>query len=153
DEASLRRGAARLLPPDRVIIEILESVVPGEGVTELCKELCNAGYVLALDDFIGHSKWDLLMPMIKFLKVDFRAADSDARREIAQRFRSKGIKMLAEKVETQADLQEARSMGYSYFQGFFFCKPSMVSTRDIPGNKLICLRILEAVSASPFSHD
>lgn len=153
DEASLRRGAALLLPPNQVIIEILESVTPNEEIAELCRGLCNAGYVLALDDFIGHSKWDVLMPMIKFLKVDFRAADSDARREIAQRFRGRGTKMLAEKVETQTELQEARSMGYSYFQGYFFCKPTMVATRDIPGNKLNCLRILEAVSATPISHD
>jgi c-di-GMP-related signal transduction protein len=152
DEASLRRGAARLLPPDRVIIEILENVAPTEEVVELCKDLCKAGYVLELDDFIGHGKWDVLIPLIKFLKVDFRAANSDTRREITQRFRGRGIQMLAEKVETQADLQEARSMGYTYFQGFFFCKPSMVAARDIPA-KLNCLRILEAVALSPFSDD
>jgi c-di-GMP-related signal transduction protein len=153
DEASLRRGAARLLPPDRVIIEILENIAPTDEVVELCKDLCKAGYILALDDFIGHSKWDALIPLIKFLKVDFRAANSDTRKEITQRFRGRGIQMLAEKVETQADLQEARSMGYTFFQGFFFCKPSMVAARDIPGNKLNCLRILEAVAASPFSDD
>jgi c-di-GMP-related signal transduction protein len=56
DEASLCRGAARLLPPDRVVIEILESVAPSEEVIEHCKALCAAGYVLALDDYIGHSK-------------------------------------------------------------------------------------------------
>jgi c-di-GMP-related signal transduction protein len=56
DEVSLRRGAALLLPPDRVIIEILESVAPTDEVVSLCQDLCNAGYVLALDDFIGHNK-------------------------------------------------------------------------------------------------
>jgi EAL and modified HD-GYP domain-containing signal transduction protein len=152
DEASLRRGAALLLPPDRVTIEILESVAPTDEVIHLCKELCAAGYVLALDDYIGHSKWDALIPLVKFLKVDFRAADSDTRGEIVQRFQGRGIRFLAEKVETQADLQEARSLGYSFFQGFFFCKPAMVATRDIPGNKLNCLRILEAIAPN-FSHD
>jgi len=50
------------------------------------------------------------------------------------------------KVETQADLQEARMLGYSFFPGSFFCKPAMGVTRDIPGNKLNCLRILEAIA-------
>jgi EAL and modified HD-GYP domain-containing signal transduction protein len=62
DEASLRRGAARLLPPDRVVIEILESVAPSDEDIQLCKGLCAAGYVLALDDYIGHSKWENLIP-------------------------------------------------------------------------------------------
>ena len=40
--------------------------------------------------------------------------------------------MLAEKVETEEELQEARHLRYSFFQGYFFCRPSMVSGRDIP---------------------
>ncbi len=153
DLAALQRGAARLLPPDRVIIEILETVVPTPEVVQICKELCDSGYVLALDDFIGHAKWEPLLPLAKFLKVDFRAADADTRAAIGKRFRGRGMELLAEKVETQAELQEARSMGYSFFQGYFFCKPSMISARDIPGNKLNYLRLLEAVSSAEFSHD
>jgi len=57
------------------------------------------------------------------------------------------------KVETQADLQEARMLGYSFFPGSFFCKPAMGVTRDIPGNKLNFLRILEAIAPENFSHD
>jgi c-di-GMP phosphodiesterase len=87
DEPSLRRGAARFLPPDRVIIEILETISPTLEVVQLCKDLCDSGYALALDDFVGHTKWDPLLPLAKFLKVDFRAADSDTRRAIVQRFR------------------------------------------------------------------
>lgn len=152
DESALQRGAARLLPPGRVVIEILETVSPTPQVVQLCKDLCDSGYVLALDDFIGHAKWDPLLPLAKFLKVDFRAADADTRRSIGRRFGGRGVRLLAEKVETQAELQEARSMGYTFFQGFLFGKPSMVAAREIPGNKLNCLRLLEAVSPVEFSH-
>jgi hypothetical protein len=126
DEPALQRGAARLLPPDRVVIEILETVTPTPDVIRLCKELSDAGYVLALDDYIGHPKWEPLIPLVKFIKADFRDADadSDARRAIAERFRNSDLHLLVEKLETQAELQEARSLGYSFFQGFFFCKPA-----------------------------
>jgi c-di-GMP-related signal transduction protein len=153
DEASLLRGAARLLPRDRVVVEILETVSTSPEVISACKALCEAGYVLALDDFIGHAKWEPLFPLVKFLKVDFRSADCDARRAISHQFRGRGIQLLAEKVETQADVEEARALGYTLFQGFFFCKPAMVSTREIPANKLNCLRLIEAVSAPDFSHE
>jgi c-di-GMP-related signal transduction protein len=153
DEAALQRGAARLLPPDRVVIELLETIVPSPEVIQHCRDLCASGYTLALDDFVDHPKWEPLLSIAKFLKIDFRASDGDSRRAMAQRFRARGIQLVAEKVETQSEINEARSLGYTFFQGYFFCKPSMVSTRDIPGNKLNYLRLLQAVSSPEFSLD
>jgi c-di-GMP-related signal transduction protein len=63
------------------------------------------------------------------------------------------MQLLAEKVETQAELNEARSLGYTFFQGYFFCKPAMLNAREIPGNKLHYLRLLAAVSPAAFSHE
>jgi EAL and modified HD-GYP domain-containing signal transduction protein len=54
--------------------------------------------------------------------------------------------MLAEKVETQADFTEARDRGFVYFQGYFFRRPEMLNTRDMPANRLQCLRMLREVS-------
>src|SRR5581483_9762966 len=113
DEAALLRGAPRLLPAERIVVEVLETVRPTPDVVQACAGLHAAGYPLALDDFADHPKWQPLLPLAKFLKVDFR---------------------------------EARSLGYSYFQGFFFCKPAMVSAKGIPGNKLNYVEILAAVS-------
>jgi c-di-GMP-related signal transduction protein len=54
DLSALQRGAARLLPPDHVVVEILETITPTPEIVQLCKDLCASGYVLALDDYIGH---------------------------------------------------------------------------------------------------
>jgi c-di-GMP-related signal transduction protein len=152
DQSALLRGAPRLLPPQRIVVEILETVSPTPEVVQACTDLCNSGYVLALDDFADHPRWEPLIPLAKFLKVDFRASNTEARRAIAERYRSNGMQLLAEKVETQSDVQEARTLGYSYFQGFFFCKPVMIEGRDIPGNKLIYLQLLEAVASPELSY-
>ena len=163
DFLALQRGTARLLPPDQVVIEILESITPSAEVVQLCADLCNDGYSLALDDYVGHPKWEPLIPLVKFLKVDFRACDPPARAAIANRHRAKidatgaangnAMRLLAEKVETNDDLLEARSLGYTFFQGFFFCKPSTLSAREIPSNKLNCLRLLHLVASPDFSYD
>lgn len=152
DEAALLRGAPRLLPPQRIVVEILETVNPTPELIQACADLSQAGYTFALDDFADHEKWQPLMPFTKFLKVDFRASDGDVRRAIAKRYRSNGMHLLAEKVETQADVKEARALGYSYFQGYFFCKPTMVEGKGIPGNKLIYLQLLEAIAAPVLSY-
>lgn len=151
DRGALLRGAPRLLPAQRIVVEVLETISPAPEILDACSSLHAAGYPLALDDFTDHPKWQPLIPIAKFLKVDFRAADSAARRAIAERYRGDGLQLLAEKVETQDEVQEARSLGYSCFQGFFFCKPAMVEGRDIPGNKLNCLQLLSAVSGPDFS--
>lgn len=153
DQAALLAGTPRLLPHQRIVIEVLESVAPSPEIIEACANLCRDSYVLALDDFADHPKWQPLIPLAKYLKVDFRATDMDARRAIAQRYGGNGIHLLAEKVETLAELDEARATGYSYFQGFFFSKPAMMESRDIPGNKLICLQLLQAVSEPQLSFE
>jgi c-di-GMP-related signal transduction protein len=167
DLLALQRGTARLLPPDQVVIEILENITPTQEVVQLCAELCNEGYTLALDDYVGHPKWEPLLPLVKFLKVDFRGCDPPVRAAIANRHRNKldlvananpgananGMRLLAEKIETNDDLLEARSLGYTFFQGYFFCKPTTLSAREIPGNKLNCLRLLHLVASPDFNYD
>ena len=147
DEMALRLGAPRLMPPDRVVLEILENVKPTSEIVNLCRELRHDGYLLALDDFLGDETLQPLIEIVSYLKVDFTLLDAEGRRRVAEKYSDNGIALLAEKVETQRDLDEARNLGYSYFQGYFFCKPSMLETRNIPGNKLIQLQLISAVAA------
>lgn len=147
DETALLQEAASLLPPDRVVLEILESVTVNEAVVSACGTLVERGYVLALDDFADIAKWEPLLHLATFLKVDFRATDEKTCRAAVKKYAPKGLQMLAEKVETRVQLHEARSQGYAYFQGYFFCKPQMVSTREIPGSKVNYVRLLAAIAA------
>jgi len=151
NEEALQRGSVRLLPPARIVVEILEGVEPSPAMVRACTELHEDGYTLALDDFVDHPKWKPLIGLASILKVDFRALDADARKAIAKRYRPKGLELVAEKVETQAEVREAEEFGYQYFQGFFFCRPQMISGRDIPAAKLTCLRLLSAVATPEMS--
>jgi c-di-GMP-related signal transduction protein len=147
DELALRLGAAKLLPPDRIVVEILETVNPTGELVALCRELRSAGYILALDDFIDQPKLAPLVELVQFLKVDFQLLDASGRERVAKKYLNGKRALLAEKVETEQELSEARHLGYSYFQGYFFCKPSMIETREIPGDKLLQLQLLTAVAA------
>ena len=153
DELALRLGAPRLLPPDRIVVEILESVKPTDEIVGICRELRQDGYSLALDDFLGDPALQPLVDLAHYLKVDFTLLDADGRKRVAEKYLGNGLSLLAEKVETQNDLDEARNLGYCYFQGYFFCKPSMLETRDIPGNKLIQLQLLSAVASQDLNCD
>jgi EAL and modified HD-GYP domain-containing signal transduction protein len=146
DELALRLGAPRLLPPDRIVVEILETVKASDEIVSICRELREAGYTLALDDFVDDPAVAPLVEFAHFLKVDFQLLDHQGRERIAAKYGKNGLRLLAEKVETEQELAEARRLGFAYFQGYFFCKPWMLETRGIPGNKLVYLELLNAVA-------
>lgn len=153
DEMALRLGAPRLLPADRIVVEILETVRPTEEMLGACRELRSAGYQLALDDFVDSPGITPLVEFASFLKIDFQMFDARARSAVARKYADNHIRLLAEKVETESEFREARDLGFSYFQGYFFCKPSMVETREIPGNKAIQLQLLATVAAPELHFD
>jgi len=134
-------GTASILPPERTVVEILENVQADGDLLEACRALGERGYRLALDDFTVPEKVDTLTSVADFLKVDFRATTPEQQLDAATRFKGQ-LELLAEKVESQEEFERARDMGYQYFQGFFFARPVISSTRQIPGFKLQFLRIL-----------
>jgi c-di-GMP-related signal transduction protein len=152
DRDALLNGAALLLPPGRTVLEILQSVEPTPEVVHACEDLCRRGYHLALDDFVDHPKWAPLVALAKFLKVDFCVSQAEEREAIAHRYGGTNLHLLAEKVETHASKRDADRLGYSFFQGHFFCKPNMVEARQVPPNKAIYLNLLQAASAAEISH-
>ena len=153
DEVALRLGAARLLPADRIVVEILETVRPTEDIVSICRELRADGYQLALDDFLDEPVWAPLVDLAQFLKIDFRLMDQCARERLTKKYAGHGIALLAEKVETRKEMEEARKLGFQYFQGYFFCKPAMMETRDISRNKLVHLQLLTAVAKEEMDYE
>lgn len=137
---------ASVLPKKQIVVEILENVEPDAEVMEACRRLKKKGYILALDDFVYDANFDDLLKMADIVKVDFFVSDVDERRRMAEAFIPRGIKMLAEKVETQEEFKQALEMGYSYFQGYFFSKPVIVSKKDVPGFKINQLRMLQMIN-------
>jgi len=136
---------APLLPPQQTVIEILETVVPDATVMEACKRLREAGYLIALDDFVAEDPREALTGLVDIIKVDMRATRADEQAALVKRL-GKQHRMLAEKVETRQEFQAARALGFTYFQGYFFRKPEVMAARDIPANRLNYLRLLQAVS-------
>ncbi len=138
-------GSASFLPKKIGVVEILEDVEPDPKLIEVLRSISSQGYLLALDDFIlrGNEK-NPFLEIADIIKVDFRQTDERERKAIAMRFPpGSGIKLLAEKTETREEFKQAIGMGYSLFQGYFFCKPVIIAGRDIPGYKINYVRILK----------
>jgi len=62
-QSLLLKEVAFALPPQRCVIEILESVEPRPEILEACRRLKEHGYQLALDDFVGQRGYEPLLDL------------------------------------------------------------------------------------------
>lgn len=142
------------LPHKDIAIEILETVEPDEKCLQACIKLKKAGYKIVLDDFVYHTKFDPFIAIADIIKVDFLLTSPAECEAFPKRFKHrKDLIFLAEKVETYEQYAKAEKWGYSLFQGYFFCKPVVLNTRDIQGNRLIYFEILKELNDPLVSFD
>jgi EAL and modified HD-GYP domain-containing signal transduction protein len=142
----LINGLVTLLPPDSTVLEILEDVTPDPEVLKACRHLRDLGYRLALDDFLETNLDTPFLEYASIIKVDIRANKRAEQVRIAQELGRRDFILLAEKVETHHEFEFLRRHDYQYFQGYFFCRPIILETHDIPATELNQLRLLRAIS-------
>lgn len=132
---------ALLLPAQSAVIEIVEDVVADEEVVAACEDLRRQGYLLALDDFTTQSD-PTLLDVVDFVKLDFGQTTPQQRRGLVERLTRHDVQIVAEKVETRGAFAEARDLGCSHFQGFFFARPVVLSGQDLTGHRGSYLQLL-----------
>lgn len=110
-----------------------------------CHRLKQAGYLIALDDFIANGPREPLTEIADIIKVDLRSTAPEQQNAIVRRYGSRH-RLLAEKVETREEFQASRARGFLYFQGYFFRRPEVLTARDIPRNVANYLQMLQEVS-------
>lgn len=144
---TLSEGYPEMLTKDEVVVEILETVKPGKKLLSLCKDLHSKGYIIALDDYEHQSVWMHFFPYIKIIKVDIQQTkfeDIDVIIEATKDYPH--IELLAEKVETYEEYDQALQLGFTYFQGFFFAKPEMIKTKSLSPSQLAMAELLYETS-------
>lgn len=141
--------SAHAIEPERVTIELVEYAPEWatRGLAEAIAALRHIGVGLALDDVgLGHSNFKTLLDTRPdYIKIDryfvsgahadpYRAAVLEASVLLARRF---GARMIAEGVETCADLEIVRDLGIELVQGYLFMPA--VPAPDVAGALAGCL--------------
>lgn len=149
-EQNLLNRAPKLLPPENVVVEILETVHPTPEILEAVRDLKEAGYKIALDDFVLLPGYEPLINMADIIKVDFRITESPKERKKMREILPKHVRLLAEKIETEEEFRQACDFGYVLFQGYFFCKPAILHQKKLTSNTLSRMRLLKEVNRQNF---
>jgi len=152
-EEHLLEKTAMNLPPDKIIVEVLEYVPPTPEIINACVELKENGYILALDDFVFAEGLEPLIELADIIKIDFQElSQAEVQQEITRLKKGK-VRLLAEKIETYAQFDAAWKMGFHYFQGYFFSQPEMLKKKEIPSSKIALLDLLAEVNRKDFNLD
>lgn len=124
----IKRGVPKMISEKLLVVELLESVLADDEVVTRCRELKRLGYTIALDDYEYSDATRALFDLADIIKLDFRTP-TEMIEKTAAVCREHGKIMLAEKVETQAEVEYAKSLGCVYMQGYFFAKPLLMTQK------------------------
>lgn len=124
------------LPPERTVLELLEGQAVDAELLEVLRELREVGFRVALDDFRFDPGWDALTRHADAIKLDIQELPGDALADAVARLRRPGLYLLAEKVETRAEYEHCRALGFDGFQGYFFAEPVLVEGGTVPTHRL-----------------
>lgn len=138
--------AATLLPAPSVVIELTEDVPANPNTIDACRRLQAQGYAIALDDFIEGSDAEQFLSFATYVKVDVLSTPAHRLEAIAKRLRARGLKLVAEKVETQKVAHDAALHGYELFQGYFFARPTTLTTHAVTPRRAAYLDLLAAIN-------
>jgi c-di-GMP-related signal transduction protein len=117
-----------LLSPGEIVLEVLESVEPEQQLLDRMAQLRGRGFKLALDDFIGFTAASTrLVQSVDIVKVDLLRSDVRDLGDMVRRLRQEKKVLLAEKVETKKDFDQAQLLGFDLFQGYHFARPQLLS--------------------------
>ena len=129
------------------MLELLETVRPDKEVVNACRRLKRIGYGIALDDFQFSKKMEPLVELADYVKIDFRLPERHRWNTLRQ-LEGSGVKLVAEKVETEEEVAIAFEEGFELFQGYFFGRPRLFSRRKTPVDPTHHRQMLKAVTAS-----
>lgn len=127
------------LPPGEVVLELLEDQLLDDELLARLREFQAAGFPITLDDFVyspgvGGPATDELLGLASIVKIDVLAGGIEHAAEQARLLRPFDVTLLAEKVEDRAMFEDCLALGYELFQGYFFCRPEIVTGREIPSS-------------------
>ena len=144
DLEMLASEAIEVLPTDRFVLEVLETVPA--WARERCAELRDRGFEIALDDFVVGDDRERLADLVDYIKVDLMLTREQGLGQLVGDLRRFDARLLAEKVEDTNDFDFCRELGFDLYQGYFFARPTTVSGRGLDVERAGLIRSFRAVS-------
>lgn len=131
---------ASLLPSAGVALEISTDAEVDEALLQACDRLKAAGHMIVRKHAAPRAEAMQLLWAASAIDPDLGVPHGSLSSS------NNRTHVLATRINTRADFNDARDLGLELFQGGFFCEPVLVPGADVAAADINCIRILQAVS-------
>lgn len=146
DARMLMSDVLEMLPRDKFVLEVLETVKLTPQVIARCRALKDMGFTLALDDFVTlEDQHRPLLEMADIVKVELMGMSDADLAGTVKALRRWPVKLLAEKVDNEAQVKHCLELGFALFQGYYFAKPTIIAGKKLSHSEMTLNRLLGLV--------
>lgn len=136
-----------------IVIELVGHQSATERLLKIVQYYHGKGYQVALTEYDLDEKWDVLFPYISMIKVDIEITNPKRLRPVLERIKPFSIKLIAEKVETNYQLQSLAEVGFNYYQGYFYHQPEIIEGQTLAPIKAQMLHLISETFNQPLDFD
>jgi len=147
DKDALMSDMFAFMPRERTVLEIVSSVEPDVDVIDRMTHLASHGFRFAAEAAAHGAALSRLLPVIDFVKMDLRALPIVTLLSLAPRLRTTGKRLVAEKVENLTEYRTCLDVGFDYFQGYYFAKPSVIAGRKLSPSQTTVLDLMSLITS------
>lgn len=147
---SLASGHLDLVQPGRIVLEI--PPVQEHAAAEIERRIGGLsdarkrGLRLAFNHTVLTAAYLPWLPLADFIKIDLQLVRPELVEPMVRLAQKKTqARLIVEKIETDAQYQQARALGVSLFQGYWFAKPAIVTGQNIRPAQAVIIQLINLV--------
>lgn len=126
----------------QLVFEIAADIVVDEPLIQTLRQLRTEGYHFVLDDYVDNEAYRALLDVADYVKIDLLTTSEKELRRMVSPLRHRKAVLMAERIETQAIFELCQTLGFDYFQGYYFSQPKLLKFQSVPTNQLAVLQLI-----------
>ncbi len=133
--------------PGGTVLEVLETFPVDDEVAAGVRRLRDAGFAVALDDFLWEQSDRIrLLDDVTHVKINISQLPARGLVDTVTRLRRHDLTLVAERIETAADLRRCTDLGFELFQGYHLLRPETMSTTALSPSAVSALEVLSLLA-------
>lgn len=147
DAEALMSDIFQFLPPQKVVLEIADMPSATPEILQRLSELTQAGFrfALALND--GMHDIDKLLPLVEGVRIDITGKSIAELSRFCGTYRPHRKILLAEKVDTIEQFKTCFDLGFDFFQGYYFTRPTIQPGKKLSPSQLAITELMALVAS------
>lgn len=144
-EESILINAPLAMPAANSVVLVDEELEPQRYILDSLQALRKDGYRVMLGNFTGTPGKDPLYRLADILALDINDLSPEELGELVAEAEQYEVPLLARRIEHHEEYELAKYLGCHLFQGFFFKKPNILTTRRPTASEAAKLQLLVVI--------